>query len=414
MAGPILRPRAASRALARWYGRNARELPWRGSASPWGVLVSEVILQQTTVETAIPYYGRIMVRFPDPPALAAARDEDLLKLWSGLGYYSRARNLRRAAIEIVRRHGGEVPPAREDLLALPGVGSYTAAAVAAIAFHRPGVALDGNLRRVLSRLCGYRGDPAVAAGSRHLDAAGRALIDGQDPAVVNQALMDLGASLCAPRAPDCPACPLRSHCVARREGSTAEIPAARRRPPAVAVRMAALVVRREGKILLRRREGRLMKGLWEFPLVELERSPAPSRGGAAARRPGRSPRGAAPPRRGGGEEGAAFPGLLAATGIRASRPVRSGEIRHSITNHRIRVEVYTAKAARGGAPRRGRAREAAGSGATAGGLAGPEGGRWAWVAERTAPGRPLTGIARKILGVLSTGARSGRAITPGG
>ncbi len=430
-----IRPRAlsATRRLAAWYRRHARELPWRRAPTPYHVLVSEVMLQQTTVETVIPYYERFVERFPNLRSLAVAREEDLLRLWSGLGYYRRARGLLAAAREIVRRHEGTIPDTREELLALPGIGPYTASAILALAHGKPEVALDGNLRRVLSRLAAYRGDPAGARGTRALTAHGRRLIGSADPAVINQALMDLGATICSPRAPRCLICPLSQDCRARASGMAERIPAPRPRAGTVAVRLAAAVVKRAGRVLLRRRSGPLMAGLWEFPMVEIARSSRKGQtvlAGAAA----------------GGAATTALRSEMARFGIRPAVMTPAGRFSHTITKHRIAVDVFEVQAEgelRGGTMgRRGRVAgspkppaervadpklkgasgerrwskqrgsDFAGSEGVTGrstervlgvqrrsDLAGSEGGTTRWVPEGAIAGMALGGISRKIAGL---------------
>ncbi|UCC48669.1 MAG: A/G-specific adenine glycosylase, partial [Gemmatimonadota bacterium] len=227
---------------------------------PYGVWIAEVMLVQTQVEIVIPHYLRFLERFPGVRALAAADLDEVLKLWEGLGYYARARNLHAAAHVIVERHGGELPADERSLRALPGVGPYIAAAVSSIAFGQPALAVDGNVRRVLSRLCDL---PKPHTDT--LRELGRPLV-AERPGDVNQALMDLGSSVCTPRSPRCPACPLESLCLARARGTTDQRPG--RRPPRKRPHhdIAVGVVWRDGQILIakRRPEG-LLGGLWELP-----------------------------------------------------------------------------------------------------------------------------------------------------
>ena len=263
---------AVRAALCDWYASNRRDLPFRDVADPYAVLVSEVMLQQTQVARVVPFYLAWMEAFPDVAALAAAPREAVLMRWQGLGYYARARNLHRAAAEIVARHGGRVPDDVDDLLALPGIGAYTAGAVASIAFGRRVPAVDGNVRRVLARLMALREDPASADGARQIGALAAAIADGPAPGELNQALMELGATVCRPRDPRCADCPLTAHCAAFAAGVQHEIPF--RRPTKPRARRRALAWRIErpedGRILVARRpEHGLLGGLWEFPLVDL-------------------------------------------------------------------------------------------------------------------------------------------------
>lgn len=252
--------------LLAWYHANRRDLPWRHSRDPYAIWISESMLQQTRVETVIPYYQRFLARFPDVQALADAPLDDVLGEWAGLGYYSRARNLHAAAHRLVERHGGEVPDDPQALRALPGVGRYTAGAVASIAFDRPEPVVDGNVTRVLARLYGLRENVTRPATLRRLWELAGELARGPQPGDLNQALMELGATLCTPRAPQCPRCPLRRRCEARREGDPEALPVkarpARRRPLAAVVGW----VPRRGRVLaVKRPRGGLLGGLWDLP-----------------------------------------------------------------------------------------------------------------------------------------------------
>lgn len=255
--------------LLRWYRRSRRDLPWRRTRDPYAIWVSEVMLQQTTVRAAAPYYERFLLRFPDVASLAAASEEDVLGAWSGLGYYHRARNLRRGARHLVEHHGGRFPRMLEAALAVPGVGLYTASAVLSIAHDVPLPVVDGNVRRVLARLRLLRG-PRWRKDAPFYNLA-EELLDRSAPGDWNQAVMELGATLCTPRRPACPACPARSHCAARAAGLQDVVPEARDRRPTVEVTVAAAIIEDRGRILLvRRAEGRLMGRMWEVPQTSLE------------------------------------------------------------------------------------------------------------------------------------------------
>lgn len=204
-------PAAAANALESWFGVNARDLPWRRTYDPYHVLVSEFILQQTRVETGTAYFEAFVRRFPSIQALARAREQSVLRAWSGLGYYRRGRNLHQSAKRIVRSHGGSVPRARTNLLALPGIGPYTAGAVASIAYEQPEPSIDGNQRRVISRLLGLDNIKGAAA-DRRIHAWATHALASASPRAINQALMDLGSQTCTPRAPKCTACPLSVGC----------------------------------------------------------------------------------------------------------------------------------------------------------------------------------------------------------
>jgi A/G-specific adenine glycosylase len=224
------------------------------------------MLQQTRVETVIPYFERWMRRFPKVQDLADASSEEVLRAWEGLGYYRRALYLHRAAQELVAEHGGRLPTTAREWMDLPGIGRYTGAAIAALAFRQDEIALDGNLRRVLARRIDLTLDPRTPQGERMLLAAARALLPAGRAAEFNQALMDLGALVCSPRAPTCAACPIAFDCLAYLRGTQAQRPVRRARPRLPHREVAAAVLRRRGRVLIGRRpEGKLLGGLWEFP-----------------------------------------------------------------------------------------------------------------------------------------------------
>lgn len=254
------------RRLLAWYRRHRRDLPWRRTADPYAVWVSEVMLQQTTVAAATPFFERWMARFPTVAALAQAREEQVLAFWAGLGYYNRARNLHRAARLVVERHGGAIPSDPETLRTLPGVGRYTAGAIASIAFGKRVPVVDANVARVLARIFAVRLDVTSAAGQRALWDLAEELVQTSAPGDLNQAVMELGALICTPVAPRCPACPARPLCRAARRGDPARFPVARARPATVEVTEVGAVIERDGRCLLLRRPGRgRLAGLWEFP-----------------------------------------------------------------------------------------------------------------------------------------------------
>ncbi len=274
---PAARRAAIRRRLLAFYDAGHRRLPWRapqGRADPYRVWLSEVMLQQTRVAAAIPYFERFLARWPTLADLAAASEEEVLAAFGGLGYYARARNLVRAAREALARHGG-LPRDPAELGALPGFGPYTAGAVASIAFGIPAAAVDGNAARVLARLFlveGPAGDPAAQAAVRRLAGA---LVPAGRPGDFNQALMELGATVCG-RAPACPRCPLAGLCSARRAGRAAEVPGRRRPPRRRRLELACALVERRGALLLLRRAGNgLFGGLWQLPAAEVPRGWAP-------------------------------------------------------------------------------------------------------------------------------------------
>ena len=267
----MLDPTAHRAPLAAWYGRRQRRVPWRDEPTPYRVWVSEVMLQQTQVDTVVPYFERFVGRLPDVWALAAADEQEVLGLWAGLGYYRRCRGLQAAARVVVERFAGRLPERPEELLQLPGIGPYTAGAIASIAFGQAVPALDGNVLRVLARLTAEPRAVDAGVGRRALEAVATALVDPADPSTHNQALIELGALVCTPRQPLCHACPLRTACAARTEGDPHRYPIRRpRRAPKPVTGVCGLVTGDGGEALLvRRPEGVLLGGLWELPGGEL-------------------------------------------------------------------------------------------------------------------------------------------------
>lgn len=263
------RVRAFPSALLDWYDRNARPLPWRATKDPYAILVSEFMLQQTQVSTVIPYFERFMRRFPTVGALAEAGEDEVLAAWKGLGYYRRARNLHRAAQAVVAEYGGELPRTAEELRRLPGVGAYTAAAVASIAFGEPVPVLDGNVLRVMARVLGEERPVDQAPAQRRMREHLSALIPKDRPGDFNQALMELGATLCSPTNPGCGACPVACGCAARAQGDPGRLPVkAKRVSVRVERRVAGVLFAADRVLLVQRPAGALLGGLWEFPNVE--------------------------------------------------------------------------------------------------------------------------------------------------
>lgn len=259
-------PRSFRRALLRHFDRTRRDLPWRTDRTPYRVLVSEVMLQQTRAQTVAPYYTRWMRRFPGWDALADASRDEVLLAWKGLGYYARATNLHRTAVQVRERHGGRLPSDPDALRTLPGVGEYTAGAVASIAFGARVPAVDGNVRRVLARLL----DAPRPSASQLRAEAGR-LLDPERPGDFNEALMELGATVCVPRAPRCDRCPVAEFCRSHAAGTTAERPAPHPKRPLRHVAYAvAVALDEDGRtVVVRRPERGLLAGMWEFPSVEV-------------------------------------------------------------------------------------------------------------------------------------------------
>jgi len=265
--------------LLAWYRRAKRDLPWRGTADPYRIWISEIMLQQTRVAAVIPYYHRFLEAFPDVEALASSNEEKLLATWAGLGYYSRARNLHRAARMVVGNGGfpGEFKALRE----LPGIGDYTAAAIASIAFGEPAAVLDGNVMRVLCRLTAEAGDIRAGAVKNRMRELAGALLDPRHPGDFNQALMELGATVCLPRNPLCPVCPCPEFCLARQQGRQHELPVKPDQIPVLREKKVLFVVRRGGRVLLWRRPGDSFRlaGFWELP--EPDQLPGATRGAPA-------------------------------------------------------------------------------------------------------------------------------------
>lgn len=347
--------------LLEWFKRNARDLPWRRTQDPYAIWVSEIMLQQTQVKTVLPYWERWMRALPTIGALARARPETIHKLWEGLGYYTRVRNLQKAAQLVLRKHQGKFPSSFQDILELPGVGRYTAGAVCSIAFNQPCPILDGNVIRVLTRVFGVEGNPkekhinaalwvlaerlvkqaqaiSVRTKSRPLSAgaSGEGCRKGGSPSAaevqaphlcshLNQSLMELGALVCTPRQPSCGLCPLAVLCVARQQGRTQELPSLSPRLAVTKRRFVAFVVQRQGKFLVRQRPpGVVNAHLWEFPNIEVANNA--------------------------GDHRLAGHKALGFTPSE-TKPLKS--IHHSITRYRIRLDVFQA-ASRQAAQARGR------------------------------------------------------------
>lgn len=317
-------PSPIANKLLKWYAGRKRSLPWRARPEPYAVWVAEIMAQQTRLETMLPYYERWMKRFPTARVLAAASEQEVLALWEGLGYYSRARNLHRAAQLVVEQHDGRLPADVAALRRLPGIGPYSAGAIASLAFGLDEAAVDGNAMRVLSRVFNVDQPVDTSSGKARIWALAREHLPTGRAADYNQALMDLGASLCAPQNPDCEKCPIRSHCAARRLGIQAKRPVRKAAREAPLRRFAAAVIRRRGRVLIRQRPARgLLAGMWEFPSVEL-------RGRA---RPQAALRGA----------------LEEALGIPLELGEHMDDFQHTYSHFRAQLQVYDARVAEKGA-----------------------------------------------------------------
>lgn len=275
--------RSLARALEPWFLRGHRDMPWRRTRDPYAIWVSEVMLQQTRVETVMRYFEAFMQRFPTVVALAAADEQAVLQAWSGLGYYRRARMLHRGARHVVQQQGGTVPADADALRSIPGVGEYTAGAIASIAFDRPVPLVDGNVARVLSRIEGVEEPREQAATARRHWRRVAGILRHGTPRVLSQALMELGATVCTPRSPQCPVCPVREPCRARASERQAEIPAPRKKVEQPIERWLALAVTWRGRVLLVRRPPQgLLADLWCLPLVPASASMQPEPGGPAS------------------------------------------------------------------------------------------------------------------------------------
>ncbi|PWA08774.1 A/G-specific adenine glycosylase [Pueribacillus theae] len=258
--------------LLSWFSRHKRDLPWRRTKDPYHIWVSEIMLQQTRVETVIPYFERFLEEFPTIEALAEAGEEKVLKAWEGLGYYSRARNLQTAVREVKESYGGVVPDTEDEIATLKGVGPYTAGAILSIAYNKPVPAVDGNVMRVLSRILFIEEDIAKAKTRKIFEQAVREMIPPDSASNFNQALMELGAIVCTPTSPACLLCPVQKECRAFHEGMQEQLPVKAKKKPPKPVKIAVAVLENaKGKFLINRRpkEG-LLANLWEFPNCEVE------------------------------------------------------------------------------------------------------------------------------------------------
>ncbi len=256
--------------LLEWYQQNARKLPWRDHPTPYQTWVSEIMLQQTRVEAVKGYYQHFLQEIPDIPALAAVPEDKLLKLWEGLGYYSRARNLQKAARVVTKQHGGCLPASYQSLLTLPGIGSYTAGAIASIAFGVPVAAVDGNVIRVIARLLAFDGDSTLQDIKTEIAEKLTKLIPADTPGMFNQAMMELGATVCLPNGmPKCGVCPIRQSCRGWELGIADHLPIKPKKKPRRIEEKTILLLFWQGKVAIRKRQTKgLLAGLWEFPWVD--------------------------------------------------------------------------------------------------------------------------------------------------
>lgn len=369
---PVASPdwfRRLRRALTAWFAREARDLPWRRDPQPYRVWISEIMLQQTQVATVIPYFERFLAAFPTVGELAAAPEEQVLRLWEGLGYYRRARQLHAAAKKIVAEHDGIFPMSPDDIRALPGIGRYTAGAILSIAGDQAEPILEANTLRVNARLLGFAGDPLGKEGQRVLWEFAQAVLPKRGAGTINQALMELGALICTPREPKCLLCPVATLCRARIEGKVAIIPPPKRPKNFEALREAAVVVWRKERVLLRRCGlDERWAGLWDFPRVANEH-----------------------------ESNHSAVGLVAAvarlTGVSIELGERLATLKHGVTRFRITLECHAATHLSGGP--RGRGNDLL-----------------AWVKPSELEGYPLSSTGRKIARMIADRGlrnRTGRA-----
>jgi A/G-specific adenine glycosylase len=352
---------ALHRDLLDWFRRVGRDLPWRQGSDPYRVWISEIMLQQTQVERVKDFFRRFIERFPDVRQLAAAPEADLLRAWEGLGYYRRARQLHAAAQRIVADHDARIPDSMAALRSLPGIGRYTAGAIASIAFGLPEPIVEANSRRVLARLAGHEAPVGGSTGDEPVWRIATELLPHRAPATWNQALMDLGAGVCVPRVPLCTRCPVAAHCVAHATGRVATIPVTAPRREAVDRDETAVVVRRGTMVLVvRRGAGEWWEGLWDFPRLPARRLLQP---------------------------------------LRCGRRRVVGKCAYSVTHHRVTVTITTCTAARSG-PRSDRAEWVS----------------WTRLGERAmaAPGRRIMAVvkAATVRGAVPS-ARAGRRVAGG-
>lgn len=321
--------------LLAWFSENARDLPWRRTQDPYAIWVSEIMLQQTQVKTVLPFWERWMRELPTIESAAHANSHAIHKLWEGLGYYTRVRNLQKAAGLILQKHNGKFPKRFEDILALPGIGRYTAGAISSIAFNQPAPVLDGNVMRVLTRIFGISENPREKKTNQRLwqiaeelvvDAKLKSRDSKSACSHLNQSLMELGALVCLPRNPQCAVCPVKKLCVAFKEGRVAELPNLGKREKATARTFVAFVVERDGRFLVRRRsEGVVNAHLWEFPNVEILNQNGTEKNGRA------------------GNERASFACAAKELGIEFHNARRICTVKHSITRYRMTLEAFGVK-----------------------------------------------------------------------
>ncbi len=366
--------RAFRRKLRAWYDANARVLPWRGTRDPYAIWLSEIMLQQTQVETVKAYFQRFLAELPTVQALAGVDEQKVLRLWEGLGYYRRARQLHKAAKQIVEEHDGQFPRDPLAVERLPGIGRYTAGAILSIAFDERRPILEANTVRLFSRLIGYAGDTMSSAGRKTLWSAAEALLPKRDAGRFNQSLMELGSLVCRPKAPLCETCPVLGLCAAQRQGLQAEIPRPKARAKIEDVRDAAVIVRRGPRVLLIQwPEGGRWAGLWDFPRFAIH--------GVSVSEIRRE----------------LIEGVQQLTGTTISAGEHCKTLRHGVTRFRITLECFEGEYLTG-ASRNGKMPKA---------IAARK-----WVRPEELPGYPLSSTGRKIAGLVITGGKTEQSKSP--
>ena len=301
--------------LLSWYATEGRELPWRKTRDPYAIWLSEIMLQQTQVTTVIPYYNRFLKKFPTLTNLAEADLQDVLKIWEGLGYYTRARNLHKAAIHIAKKYNGAFPKDYPAILGLPGIGDYTAAAICSIVYDESYPVVDGNVKRVLSRIF-QLSEPVNDSKSKSVfNRAADSLMVKEDSGSYNQAIMELGALVCKPRNPDCRSCPVKVHCSAYHNTTVSDYPKRNTKSPIAEYRIAVGVIRKKDKLLItRRKESGLLGGLWEFPGGKIHGSETPDE--ACVRE------------------------IMEETGLTVSVSEHLAQVKHAYTHFKIVMDVF--------------------------------------------------------------------------
>lgn len=358
LAGDAAWRRRLARKLLAWYGRHRRELPWRNSQDAYRVWISEIMLQQTQVATVVPYFERFLRAFPNIRALAQADEHAVLRLWEGLGYYRRARQMHEAARVVCSQHGGEFPRSLDAVLALPGVGRYTAGAIVSIAFDQRAPILEANTVRLFSRLLAFRGDPTSSAGQKLLWQFAEDLLPARESGAFNQALMELGSQVCTPRAPRCEVCPLQQECLAFAAGCQGEVPRPKPKAAFEAIHEASVAVYRSGRVLLRRRQqGERWAGLWDFVRFNVEQRTPGERVAEVLHKTRQN------------------------SGLKVTAPRHLVTLKHGVTRFRITLDCYAVACGKGPV----RLGE----------------GEWQWVAPRDFGTLPLSVTGRKLARLLA-------------